>query len=84
MAMLQVFIDSFIDHYAPYVAQTTEIVVPLCEYKRDMDIRDAASRCLPGLAKATKNYPSDCQKLIRLFMETIYRAAENEFDAEVV
>ncbi len=59
-------------------------MLPLCEYRRDQDVRDAASRCLPSLVKAARNYPQDAQKLVRLFMETITRAAETEFDAELV
>lgn len=82
--MLAVFLEQFAEDYAPYVADTTEIVLPLCEYRRDQDVRDAASRCLPYLAKAAKKFPKDAQKLIRLFMDTIIRAAETEFDAELV
>ncbi|CAD8204866.1 unnamed protein product [Paramecium octaurelia] len=84
--MLSVFIEELKESFFPYFDSCTQLIVPLCNFNTDENIRSAACKCLVSLienVKATNNV----QQLVngaKYFLGIILEAAEKEFDPMVI
>lgn len=84
--MLAVFIEELKEKFFPYVDTCTKLIVPLCQYNTDENIRRASAKCLVSLienVKATGNGQA-IQQGAKYFLGIILEAAEKEFDPEVI
>jgi hypothetical protein len=50
--MLSVIIDEMSVHFIEYVQPALDIIIPLCNYATNQEIRKASVTCLSGLVKA--------------------------------
>lgn len=85
MNTIELFIENIGVDLGPYIQQFTELILPLCHYKGDSNIRSQASKCLPGLIACVVG--TDRALAVRLtkeFIAFMYGAAENEFEAETI
>lgn len=51
---LSVIIDEMGLHFSPYVQEALKVIIPLCNYATNDDIRKSSVTCLSGLVKACK------------------------------
>ncbi|EGR29723.1 importin 5, putative [Ichthyophthirius multifiliis] len=84
LGMLEVFIQEFGSNFSSYVEQTTKLITPLCTYRYSENIRDTASKCLPGLVKCAEKEPHIQQNIVRYFIGILWDAANKEYDSEVM
>lgn len=83
--MLSVIIDEMSEHMIEYIQPTLAIIVPLCNYATNGDIRSSSVHCLSGLVKATNlKDQSAAQNLCRNFIEILWQASENECFADII
>lgn len=84
--MLSVFIDELKDKFFPYFDTCTELIVPLCRFNTDENIRSAACKCLVSLIENVKqaNNPAALTNGAKFFLGTILEAAQKEFDPNVI
>ena len=83
--MLSVLIDEMKENFSPYVEVATKLVLPLCNFTKNENIRTAASKCLPSLVSCVKNKePQKVSQIVRLFLNVLWNSASSEFEAEVI
>lgn len=82
--MLNVFIDTLKEKFAPYVVAATEIILPLCVGSKMQQIKDEAIKCLPCLLVCVKNDKLQSSKLVKIFIEKLYHQADFEFEADLI
>ena len=83
--MLSVLIDEMKENFSPYVEIATKLVLPLCNFTKNENIRTAASKCLPSLVACVKNKePQKLSNIVRLFLNVLWNSASSEFEAEVI
>lgn len=83
--MLSVLIDEMKENFSPYVEIATKLVLPLCNFTKNENIRTAASKCLPSLVSCVKNKePQKVSNIVRLFLNVLWTSVSSEFEAEVI
>lgn len=83
--MVSVLIDEMKENFSPYVEIATKLILPLCNYSKNENIRTAASKCLPSLVSCVKNKePQKVSNIVRLFLNVLWNSASSEFEAEVI
>lgn len=84
--MLAVFIEELKDKFFPYVETCTQLIVPLCEFNTDENIRRSSAKCLVSLIENVKStgQQSGLFQGAKYFLGVILEAAKKEFDPEVI
>ena len=75
--MLSVFIEELKSSFFPYVELCTKLIVPLCQFTTDENIRSAACKCLVSLIANVKE-TNNTQQIIngaKYFLGVILGAA---------
>jgi len=71
--MLSVVIDEMGVHFVNYVEQCLKIIVPLCNYASNTEIRKSAVTCLSGLVKSCNaKDPVTAQNLTKDFIRLLW------------
>ena len=52
--MLSVFIKELKSAFHPYIEGCTKLVVPLCQYQHDENVRTSSAECLVSLLESVK------------------------------
>jgi hypothetical protein len=83
--MLTVLIDEMKASFSPFVEPAIKLILPLCNYNKNDNIRSAASKCLPSLVSCIKNeQPQQVQTVVKWFLAELWKSASSEFDANVI
>jgi hypothetical protein len=86
MQALTVFITESGAGYAPFVAQTCDVLLGLLEYNANKDIRTATALAIPALCTSLKKAETAYEPLKQVclkFSSIIFKAAESEPKASV-
>ncbi|CAD8128052.1 unnamed protein product [Paramecium sonneborni] len=84
--MLSVFIEELKQSFFPYVERCIKLIVPLCQFNSDENIRSAACKCLVSLVRNVKE-TNNTQQLIngaKYFLGVILEAGYKELDPTVI
>ena len=84
--MLMVFIDELVADYAPYVEQTSKILLSLVDYEVNSAIRSSVASAFPGLILSVKKaYPDNKEYMCnmgRTFLASLWEAIKTEIDTD--
>jgi hypothetical protein len=71
--MLVVFIEELKEDYGPFVANTTDLILPLVNYVSNENVRKSAANCLPCLIACVKtsNVEEAC-RITKSFLVTLW------------
>lgn len=86
--MLAVFIDELGETFAPYVSDTSKILLPLTDYVTNDSIRNTVASALPGMIKCYSESAQPQQEFItataRQYLDALYKAMLKEPETETL
>ena len=83
--MLSVLIEEMGADYAFYVEETIKLVLPLCNYTTNDDLRKSAAYCLPSLVNCVKAKDVNTAQIVtRTFLQNLVKAATSEYMPDII
>ncbi len=83
--MLKVIVGETKENFIDYADETSRLILPLCSFPSSSEIRKEASNCLPSILSSMKRKPTSVLiSKAKIFLEALWKAAEEEYEAETI
>jgi hypothetical protein len=89
--MLAVFIEELGGEFAPYVEDSSKLLLSLISYEANDSIRNSVAGALPGLVKCIKEVPtSDTNRgnmlveMGRTYLEALWKGMQSETETDTL